>query len=175
MNFGGGMAEIQRIGDLEISVDQEFQRREWRVERIGWGIMLLIIIAALLGLLGGPGPLSNTSVSSGESLEVSYQRFAHLLEPNSLELRIRLDQGQESVRVWLNQTYLENMQIEEIAPEPQSVEAADGRFIYDFALAAPVEEVRIVFHLNPEQFGTKQGAVGIEGGQSVELSQVVYP
>jgi hypothetical protein len=48
-------AEVQRHGDLEIQEDLPFQRREWLVERVAWGVMALLIVAALLGLFGtGP-------------------------------------------------------------------------------------------------------------------------
>ena len=40
------MGSMQRIGDLELSQDLEFQRRSWRVQRIGQGVMLLVLLAA---------------------------------------------------------------------------------------------------------------------------------
>ena len=40
------MGSMQRIGDLELSQDLEFQRRSWRVQRIGQGVMLLVLLTA---------------------------------------------------------------------------------------------------------------------------------
>ena len=169
------MSEIQQVGDLEIGIDQKFQQREWRMERIGWVIMLLIIAAGLLGLLGGPGLLSSTSAVSGDSLEVNYERYLHLLEATSLELRVVPEQGQDTIRVWLSQSYLEDMLIEAIMPEPENVQTGADRTIFSFALAEPVQEMRINFQVSADRPGSKAGAAGIEGGQSIELSQVVYP
>lgn len=44
------MAKIQRVGALEISQDLDFQRRTWVVEQVGWGVMALVVLAALLRL-----------------------------------------------------------------------------------------------------------------------------
>lgn len=169
------MAEAKRSGDLELNLDQEFQQREWRVERIGWVLMLLLILASLLGLLGGAGPLSSTTDGSADGLEVSYNRFAQMLEATTLQVHVSIDGAADTLRLWLSQSYLDSTRIESISPEPASIEVAEGRLIFNFELAAPVQETDIVFHLNPELPGLKQGAIGVEGGSSVELSQFVYP
>jgi hypothetical protein len=39
--------------------------------------------------------------------------------------------------VWIENGYIEAMRIESISPEPERVEAEDGRHIYVFPLAAP--------------------------------------
>ena len=42
-------AETDRVGDLEIHQDLPFQRRSWTVQRVGWAIMALVVLAGLLG------------------------------------------------------------------------------------------------------------------------------
>ena len=49
------MSELKRISGIDIDQDMEYQRREWRIHRIGWGVFALIILATLLGLVR-PGP-----------------------------------------------------------------------------------------------------------------------
>lgn len=171
---GGAVGEIQRVGDLEIDIDEQFERRQWRTERIGWVIMALIILAALLGLLGGSGALSSTTAGSG-SLAVRYSGLAHMLDPTMLEVRVNPVAGQERLQVWLSQSFLDNAQVESILPEPDSAEVGDDRLIFSFALADSAREARIVFHLKPELPGLRQGVLGLEDGQSVDLSQFVYP
>ena len=41
--------------DLELETDESFQRNEWRIQRAGWIVWSLVIIAGLIGLLGS-GP-----------------------------------------------------------------------------------------------------------------------
>ncbi len=44
-----GEGSMKRVGDLEIDQDLAFERRQWSVQRVGWGVGALIIVAALLG------------------------------------------------------------------------------------------------------------------------------
>ena len=44
-----------RARDDPFGEDLGFQVREWRLERIGWAVMVVIIVAALSGVLGGGG------------------------------------------------------------------------------------------------------------------------
>ena len=69
------MSEHHRVGDLEISQDLTFQRRSWIVQRVGWVMLALLILAALGGLFG-PGPLSRARAGPHDGpLWVEYQRF----------------------------------------------------------------------------------------------------
>lgn len=168
------MATVQRVGDLEISEDKQFQQREWKMERIGWVLMMLLVIAGLLGLLGGPGLFSDATVAA-PNLQVNYSRFVHLLEDTSLRLSASPVEGEDTIRISISNTLLEDMRIEGIVPEPESVEAASDHLTFSFQLQAPNEEAVVTFYLNPTQPGTKQGWLGIDGGRSVELSLFVYP
>jgi hypothetical protein len=50
--------------DLDIERNHRFQRREWCLERFGWLLLALIILAGLLGLLG-TGRFSRTATDRG--------------------------------------------------------------------------------------------------------------
>lgn len=56
------MEPIRRVGELEIEEDLDFQRRMWRLQQIGWALLVLVVVAALLGLFG-KGPLSRAVAS----------------------------------------------------------------------------------------------------------------
>ena len=43
------MAALERVGDLEIEQNLAQRRREWTIQRIGWVMMALFALAALLG------------------------------------------------------------------------------------------------------------------------------
>src|SRR5687767_5732095 len=36
----------ERVGDLEIGQDLKYQKRQWTVQRAGWAIMCLLLLAA---------------------------------------------------------------------------------------------------------------------------------
>src|SRR5919106_6001727 len=73
---------------LQIDQDLAYQQREWLVERVGWIVMLLLIVAAAAGIFGN-GVLSRASVSDGKQLRIEYERFAHYLTPTSLKVHMR--------------------------------------------------------------------------------------
>ncbi len=167
---------IQRVGDLEISNDPEFQRREWSAQRVGWVVWLAVIVAALAGLMG-EGPLSDaTAGAEDDLLRVQYHRFVRHAAPRTLKIQLQPGavQGKQA-RVWINQEYLEGLEIQDITPEPSSVEAASGRVIYVFDLDKKGEPATILFDLEHESIGRKVARVGLDDRQVVSFTQFVYP
>ena len=106
---------LSRVGDLELGQDLPFQRRTWLVQRVGWGVVLLLLLAAAAGLLGR-GPLSEKTARSADgALGVRYGRFVRHRAPTTVQLQLApdvADQGQ--VRLWLDLRYLEGVTIENI-------------------------------------------------------------
>lgn len=166
------MSEIKRIGDLDIGQDLEFQKRSWAVQRAGWVVMTLLIIAGLLGVFGRGIAADATAGEENSGLRVEYERFARAQSPTTLVMR--LGAGANSVR--LNREYLEAVQIESVSPPPETVEAAPGDDIYVFSRAADGagEPFTVTFYLQPK------GAAVISGRASAnnvtrEFRQFVYP
>jgi hypothetical protein len=75
----GLRATRRLVGDVDearrlIGDDPRAQRRVWRVQRIGWAAMLLIVTAACAGLLGAGGPLAGTTTGgAAPGLDVTYE------------------------------------------------------------------------------------------------------
>lgn len=170
------MANLQQVGDLEIGQDLKFQRREWTIQRIGWVVMALIAVAALLGLFGG-GPLSEGSASAEDgSLELAHARLDRKRSPSELRLTIAGGTAQDGeVRVWLALPYLAGVEIQQIQPEPEQVEAGADRLVYVFRVSDPNQPAEVVFQLEHGTFGLKTGRVGLDGGPELEFRQLVYP
>lgn len=167
---------LRRIGDLEIGEDIAHQQTMWRVERVGWVLMALILVAALLGLLG-PGPLSHTTANDRQSvLSVEYDRFVRNQAP--VEFRIYLSSGavhEGDVRLWLNREFVMRAQIDQINPEPERTELDSRRFIYVLAAPKLEESSQATIHFKPNGFGLTRVQLGIDGGAEVEFTQWVYP
>src|SRR4029079_12532418 len=68
----GKMSEFQSR-NYPIKEDMDFQRRSWTVERAGWLILGVVMVAALVGLFGY-GPVSKAHLN-GNDLKLSYERF----------------------------------------------------------------------------------------------------
>lgn len=171
-----GMGLMKRVGDLEIDEDLTFQEREWTVQRIGWVTMMLVIVAALLGLFG-TGPLSAaTAGDAAGPLSVEYQRFVRHDGRTTLTMRVESTQGDEGeAEVWLAADYVRGVEVQHISPEPQEVRADGDRYVYVFAVADPAEPVEVSFSLKPRQIGRLSGEAGIPGGSLVTFNQISYP
>jgi hypothetical protein len=170
------LAQIKQVGDLQIDQDLEFQRRMWRMQRVGWVIMGLIILAGLLGFLGG-GPISRAEVGDrAGSLLIRYDRFERTLSPATLRLAVAPGTTTEGqARIKLQYPFLNKIEVQDVQPQPQSVEATSDGLVYVFSVGNVRGPVEITFRYRPEQMGLVSGGVGIEDGELVMLSQFVYP
>jgi hypothetical protein len=170
------MSSIQRVGDLEVSQDIDFQRRAWTVQRVGWGVMALFLLSGLVGLLG-PGPLSKQKIGDQSGLmSLEYERFGRFRTPTTLRIHLEPStRRSEQVRVWLNPDYLEGVEIRQITPQPDTVEAGGDWMVFVFRRIQLNQPTEVTFHLDPERLGSLHGQVGVAEGQPVSFSQFIYP
>jgi hypothetical protein len=170
------MSSIQQVGDLEVSQDLGFQRRAWAVQRVSWGVMALLLLGGLAGLLG-PGPLSQQKAGdSSQPLSLEYDRFGRFKTPTTLKIHLgQSGRSSQQVRVWLNRDYLEHVQIRQVTPQPDTVEAGADRMVYVFRQTQPNQPTSVIFHLEPEHIGSLPGKVGLASGQPLNFSQFIYP
>jgi hypothetical protein len=177
----GGMSSVQRLGDLEIDQDLTFQQREWIGERIGWAVLVLIILAASLGLLGA-GPFSRATAEAPGRLRVEYARFARYQTAETLTIRVEsAATATAEVRVAIDRAYLEGSRVESVVPVPLRVDSAAERLVYVFGVTRRGEPLAITFRLEPERLGVSRGHVSLEPARAadpaVEIAfrQLVYP
>jgi hypothetical protein len=169
------MAELHRVGGLDVAEDLSTQRREWtfqRAGRIGIGAFLLLAIAGLFG--GGPLSVGSARDPSGQ-LRAEYQRFERNGNPTEFHFRIApqsITNGQ--VRLWVSREFLTQTDVEDTLPPPLSVELRPDRYVYEFA-AEGAEELEIVFSAETRSVGLVRGEAGIDGGPAVSFTQFVFP
>jgi hypothetical protein len=165
-----------RVGDLEIDQDLDFQRRSWSVQRAGWLAIAAAILAGLLGLFG-TGPLSRTfAVDPQSPLWLEYERFGRQM--SAATLRLHLGPGASGggrARVWLDEAYLDAVQIQRITPRPEREETGPGRTYFVFATTASDRPTVVTFHLQPARFGALTGQVGLDDGPPLRFHQWIYP
>ncbi len=167
---------MDRVGDLEISHDPAFQRREWTAQRVGWVVWLAVIVAALAGLMG-EGPMSDaTAGADGGPLQVEYHRFVRHAAPETIRIHLRPGavQGKQA-RVFVSREYLEGLQIEDVTPELSSMEAVQDGTVYVFDLGAAGAPATIVFDVQHEPMGLTDARVRLGEQEAVSFSQFVYP
>jgi len=164
---------LARAGSLQVAEDFRFQRRAWVVERVGWVLLALVIVATLAGALGG-GPVSSLEVRSREGLfSLRYDRFAH----REAAARLTVSYGAAAVeggelRLAVEAAYLRQQKVEHVEPRPQRVELAGEQVVYVFA-ARPAAGM-VTFELQFQDFGPARGRLAI-GGDEARVAQFVYP
>ena len=163
-------------GGIELDQDLDFERREWVVQRIGWVVMALILVAALLGLFGGPGPLSSAVLEGGglAPIKVEYERLARVDHQTTLTVRFVADAGDQAA-IWMDSRYHESMLIEHIDPLPDRVVTHEDRIEYLFDVAEGGAPMVLVFHLKCQRAGSVHNRIGRDGGAALSLTHFVYP
>jgi hypothetical protein len=170
------MAEIKRVASLDIGEDLDFTRRQWRVQRVGWVVILLILLFGLAGGFGG-GAISHTTATTG-ALTLDYERFVRQRGPTSLALQIApgaANAGDDQVAVWIDNTFLDAIDLEAIEPEPAESLAGADRVVYHFALADPARPAKITLAYQPATVGMVTIHAGIVGGDALAVDQFTWP
>lgn len=163
-------------GGLQLEQDLDFQRREWRAERLGWALMLIAAVAALLGLLG-PGPASwVTAGEKGGALWVEYHRFERFKAPTALTVHVGPGAIRDGkVRVHISQSLMEPLDMATVTPQPDAVEAQGDQLIYTFAVAPSDAPTSLSFSGTTHKFGWWEGEVGLVGGPAYAIGTMIYP
>jgi hypothetical protein len=161
---------------LEIDQDLAFQHRSWIVQRIGWSVLALMLVAALLGLFGS-GPLGRaTAGSEGSSLWIEYERFWRQEKPMTLGIHFAPEAVRDGeVRVWLSRAYLEANAVEQVTPPPDRVETGDDRHTYIFTVGTLEQPSAVRFRLSPDTFGVIDGEAGLDNAPELRFAQLVFP
>jgi hypothetical protein len=173
------MATMPRA-DGASRVPEQLERKpqpgDWRAQRVGWAVMVLVVLAGLAGL-AGPGPLGVRRLASPDgALGVEYPRFWRAEKP--LALRLSLGPGAApdgEARVWVSRAYLERMRLEGAVPPPHASESGPDRVTFRFRVAPGAGGAGVVLRLVPEGAGVTSGRVGVEGGPALDLWHLVYP
>ncbi|MBA2685062.1 MAG: hypothetical protein H0U66_11270 [Gemmatimonadaceae bacterium] len=171
------MAKTNDSDTLGLADNLSFQRRTWEVQRVGWIIMVLISIAALLGVFG-KGPFSNGRLGDDASpLRADYERFLRLNAPAQLTVyvggsAIRPD---STVELWIDRSWLSRMEINGITPEPDKTRVLGDRLAYTFRAQPGPKPVRITFEMDNRALWRIGGELGLTNGPSYSFSQFAYP
>ncbi|MFO0846401.1 MAG: hypothetical protein U0797_29210 [Gemmataceae bacterium] len=163
------MADVRRFGSLEVGQDLQFQRYQWAAQRWGWLALLLVLLAALLGLLGS-GPLSGAVAQAGDgSVRVEFERFLRREAPAALHFAVGSD---GLVRLWIDREYLRRVRVLEVTPRPEREEVGSDAVTYVFRLSGPGE---VTLRFEPVRIGYLPGWAGLAGGPAVSFAQFAYP
>lgn len=161
---------------IQIDEDRHHQRHGWRLERIGWSAIGLLLLASLLGAFGG-GPLGRARAGSAAGLSLAYDRIQRASAPTEYRFEAAPALAPDGrLRLRFDAALLEEVELESIVPEPELVQAGPGYTDFEFALApGSAGPARLVFRFRPATFGRVRGHVTAAGAPPVTIDQVVLP
>ena len=169
-----GMSEIHEVGDIQISEDLGFLRREWRFQRIGWFAMLAIILVGLAGGFGR-GVLSHESVGDPASFHISYERLLRHGADSKIAVTIGPGLAQDTVRLYVTAEYLHELEVRTITPEPSASGVRGPYVFYDIPRGDRSRASEVVFILNPHTYWSVGARIFAEGTPQLEIRQTILP
>lgn len=168
--------QAERRQGPEINEDRRHQRIEWRMERVAWMVMLLLMAASLLGVFGS-GPLSRAQAGQSGTLTLDYDRVQRSSAPTEYRFEAAPALARDGqLRLRFDAALLEEVELDSIVPEPETVRSGPGYTEFAFALdAAAAQPASIVFQFQPATFGHVRGRVATAGAPPLVVDQIVLP
>ena len=163
----------QIIEGLEVDADRPLQEKFWFWQRVGWMGMLLLVIAAVVGLTGNSGPLSSGKVEAGTST-VDYPRISRWRAADSLSVSFG-DTAGTTGTILLPQEFLHAFTIDMVTPQPTRVLATSKGLEFHFALAADAAPREVHFAITPQLPTFPSEARGTVSGRPYSFSFTILP
>jgi hypothetical protein len=158
------------INGLQIDQALAFQRRFGRVQRVAWGLLAAVPVAAIAGLFGGGLFSKVTAGSESARARITYERFSRMTADT--ELQFEFVRPSRTTDVAISREFLDRYDTSDVRPEPLRVRTLADAVVFTFA-AGPAG--RATFVLQPDSVGSTTGTVTVTGGTPVRIRQLVYP
>jgi hypothetical protein len=159
------MEKIKPLAEIEDEI--ELHKKGWIIQRVGWVILFIALIAAILGLFGS-GILSDEYVTGPEGT-IQFERFARFEAP--MELCIDARPRNSFLEVAFPLTYFSGMELERIQPAPTAQAFENGNIVYRFAVR---EITQVKFYFIPESTGKITAQLQINK-EPYSIHHFIYP
>ena len=152
---------------VEIDESLPLHEKGWVVQRVGWVIIIAIIIAGILGLFG-EGVLSKKKPVSG-NITATYESFYRY----DAEMKIVIESSSDHIsQISFPQQYLKNFEILRFIPEPDNNVTSAGEVIYNYL---PAQNRVVSIYLTPTNKGSIKGDMKVNGMNTFSLHHFIYP
>lgn len=158
----------------EFEYEERYHRREWAVQRIGWTVIGVVLLAACAGLFGD-GPLAHRQIAIGDST-LEFDRFVRQRAATEWRLQPASDAASDGeIVVSLPSRFLDSFEIRTIAPEPSSSALVGERTVFRFNASDVQSSGSIAYHVEPDGIGSTSAEIQVGERQSATFRQFIYP
>lgn len=168
--------------ELKDELDMAFTRRQWRGQRIGWALMLLVIVATVLGLFGtGPlGSIVETRDVGDAHYEVDHARFTRQLLVERIHVRVLAPSATgDDLEIAFSSDYASNNNIRGSTPDADGGGASADGATYRYEVSDWSQPVVVAFEVEARKPFSNPGVVTITAGDldpvRMPLDAWVYP
>lgn len=158
-----------------VAEDGAFERATYRVQIVGWVVMLLVAAAACAGLFGG-GPLAKAHAGGAPGQPaVAYDRILRHRAPRPFELTVPPDEIHgNSLRIWMDHDLADALDVQRMTPSPHAQSTTADRWQLDFHVE-PGRPAHIRFQVEPDGMLGHSGVIGMNDGPPVPIRLFVLP
>ncbi|UZE21184.1 hypothetical protein LOY67_14095 [Pseudomonas sp. B21-056] len=158
--------------EFPIREDMAYQLKVWRFERVGWYVLVLLVILTLLGLFSR-GPLSSREVQSSDGrLGVKYELFHRNGSTNAMILHLKGQPG-ALLEVELGGDWLEGFDVQALQPQPVR-SASVGQGLKVWVQADAEGKASLYLSLVSAGLGTYHSRIAMPGS-AVSFDQFIFP
>lgn len=156
---------------LELEDNVEHHRLFWRIKRVIWVLMLVIVITGLSGFTGGGISSQRTVINDG--LAVTYERYSR--KASIIPFQIHIENiSSDTFLLKFNNDYLNKFLIKNISPAPLfTVAGQNSRSLY-FLKERSSSKVDITIHMKSEEIGNVYTMVETDNAK-LNLKQLILP
>jgi len=158
---------------IDVDTDHDFQERTWVVVRVGWAVMALLFLVAVLGLTGSGGPLSSQTVRAGQA-RIELPAIARWKAPATLTVHVASPADRTTVLI--PAAFGEVFTIDSVNPQARWVTATPDGDLFEFA-RQPGGEITIDFSVRPARpvWRSQLGPFEVNGVPGRPMTLTVLP
>jgi hypothetical protein len=161
--------------DLGFEEDLPFQFKSWRLQRMGWAALALVLGGASLGLFGHGMLADATAQDPSGTMSVDYQRFLRYDTLTRVAISFS-DPARTTnrVQVQIHDRYLKDATVHDVMPTPAKVTRTAEGIEFEFFVSQG-EPAIVRFSASVQAVGPVTGLIRAVDGDWVRFTHYVYP
>lgn len=170
------------VKHLRDELDEAYSQREGKVQRVGWGIMLVIILGSLLGVFGTSAfsDVTESREVAGGSVELEYPRFTRYQAYDEFDIRVHAPQAQgEMLEVRISKEIVERGLVLGVTPTADGGGLGPDGAVYEFVVDDWSNPMVVAFQFEPRKAWSIEGTVIVQAGNAPAVEfpfrSFVYP